>query len=481
MAIGEDPSGARGTREAIHGRVLVVDSDYDTLGALSRALRGRGHNVVLAADGRAGLQRAVEIAPDVVLVDQELPVLDVRTFLEVLRDNPRTGAAHAFVMGRGDPARLSALDARAEPLLKPFNAEEVAARVDEVLRARLGPKREPMLHGDLEQVAMFDLFQVFAANRRTGCLRIEGALATGEVFVSDGRIVDAVYGGATGEKALYRMLAVARGRFVFAPGVEPEVTRIDLPTDHLLMEGARRNDEIARLRETLPPFDALVRPGVPFVDATPLETSILGNLDEPRAIEELLDLSFANDLEVLRSLASLIERGAAVVFDPRGQRVRIVDPVDAVVVRAAIARLRRPGLAGRARLGVVSSTATDIARFARALGSVEEFVAAAHAPVDAGGGALGVLGSVRIEGTDLELFALPNDHPLRPLWGPLLSSARTVLWLDADAPDDEAAALLRALEINAVRVAEGWERPQGAAEAIRAALAHATPKTPPPR
>ena len=91
----------RTTRRS-RGRVLIVDNDYDALGALAKAIRERGHQVVLAADGRQGLQRAVEVTPDVVLVDWKVSALDVRTFLEVLRDNPRTGGAQAFVMGDGE-------------------------------------------------------------------------------------------------------------------------------------------------------------------------------------------------------------------------------------------------------------------------------------------------------------------------------------------------------------------------------------------
>ena len=102
-------------RARIKGRVLVVDGNYDTLVALATALRARDHHVALATDGRSGLQHAVETSAEVVLVDRDLPVLDVRTFLEVLRDNPRTADAHVFIMGEGDPSRLSAIDALAEP------------------------------------------------------------------------------------------------------------------------------------------------------------------------------------------------------------------------------------------------------------------------------------------------------------------------------------------------------------------------------
>ena len=121
--------------ERSQGRVLVVDADYNTLGTLARALRARGHHVTLCTDGRTGLQRAVESAPDVVLVDRDISVVDAQTFLDVLRDNPRTTSAHAFVLSESGKASGS-LDSRCEVLVKPFHVAEVVARIEAVLRVR---------------------------------------------------------------------------------------------------------------------------------------------------------------------------------------------------------------------------------------------------------------------------------------------------------------------------------------------------------
>jgi CheY-like chemotaxis protein len=453
-----------------HGRVLVVDADYDVLGALSRALRGRGHQVVLAADGRTGLSRAVEIAPEVVLVDQDLPVLDSRTFLEVLRDHPRTGAAHVFLMRPSESSRISIVDARAEHLVKPFNAEEVAARVDEVMRARRGPARDPELRGDLEQVALYDLLQVFSANRRTGRLELATPSAAGEVWVHEGRIVDVTYAGVVGEKALFRILTVTRGRFVFIPGVMPERVRIDASTDQLLMEGARQSDEVERIRKELPAPGALLRAAVRPSETSSIATQVMDALDEPRSIEEVLDLVPAHDLEVLRTIAELLERGALLVFDPRGERVRLASGEEAVTLRSAALKLRRPGLEGPVRLAVLARTSADVSRFARALARVDEFVAAAQAPTTAGDGALGALGHVRLDGLDVELFALPLDPALRPIWGPVLGPALVALVLGETTTDDDPDALLGQLEVHSVQAPAGWERPAGAVASIRLAL-----------
>jgi len=457
--------------EPLRGRILVVDADYDSLGVLSAELRKQGHHVVLAADGRAGLQRAVEVAPDVVLVDREVPVVDVRTFFEVLRNNPRTSGAHVFVMGTGDPGRLASFDSRAEPIVKPFNAAEVTARVAEVLRTRLGPRPEPELRGDLEQFAIQDLLQVFAANRRTGKLTVTGRAAMGEVWVHEGRIVDATYAGVVGEKALYRVLQLAEGRFVFAPGLRPDRERIGAATDHLLMEAARQQDEGRRLRGQLPPSTSLIGRARAPDPGNDLGERVLSCLDEPRTIDELLDVVPAGDLDILGAIRDLLASGALIAFDPRGERARLCEPEGIIGLRAAAARLRRPGLDGAARIGVISSSAADVARFGRALSSVDEFVAAAQPPTGAGAGVLGPLGLIRLDGMDLELFALPMDPSLRPTWGPLLAPSRVAIVLvDGPVPED-VVELLQALAVRPVAAPPGWGRPAGAAAAVNAALA----------
>jgi hypothetical protein len=411
----------------------------------------------------------VEVAAEVVLVDRDVPVLDVRTFLEVLRDNPRTSSTETFLMGTGEPSRLAAIDARAQPIVKPFNAEEVAARVDDVLRKRFGPRLEPELSGDLAQVALFDLLQVFSANRRTGRLELDARNAAGRVWVEDGRIVDASFGGVTGEKALYRILGAREGSFVFYPDAAPEERRIDAHTDQLLMEGARQSDEVARLRETLPGFGALVSVSVAPKDPSPLASAIVERLDEPRTIEELLDRVPGPDLEILGAVRELAEDGALLVFDPEGERLRFAGPDEAIALRAGASRLRRPGLEGPFRLPILAPTTREVARFARALARIDGFVSAARPPTAAGKGALGHLGVLRLEGTDVELIVLPLDPELRPLWGPLLEASTVALML-SDPDDPTIESLLSTLEVRLIHAQVGWDRPQGTRELLRSAF-----------
>jgi CheY-like chemotaxis protein len=57
-------------------RVLVVDDNLDAAEGLAMLLSLRGHEVSTAYDGQGAIERAREIAPDVVLLDIGLPRLD---------------------------------------------------------------------------------------------------------------------------------------------------------------------------------------------------------------------------------------------------------------------------------------------------------------------------------------------------------------------------------------------------------------------
>jgi hypothetical protein len=403
-------------------------------------------------------------------------VVDVQTFLEVLRDNPRTSSAHAFVLTAPDPTYLSTLDPRVEAFVKPFHVAEVVARIESVLRQRSAPKREPELRGDLEQVALFDLLQVFAANRRTGTLRVEAHGATGEIYVRDGRIVDCIYRGARGEKALYRLLASTKGTFVFVPGVTSPRDSIEASTDMLLMEAVRQADEQNELMQQMPSIGAQIalarKPPAGLSEMAERIVNALG--DETRGIDELLDQFTESDLDVVKGLKELLGANSMVVLDAGAERTQLCDEDEAVVLRAAALKLRPLGYEGAARLAVLNSSYIALSRLSRALSAIEGFVSEAQSPEVAGEGSLGVLGTLRVGGVEVELFALPIDRELRALWGAFLAPVRAAVWLSEDAPDREARELLRALRVDIVQATEGWEHPQGAAETLRAALTSST-------
>ena len=93
-------------------RVLVVDDNQDAAHALRLLLQTDGHEVMVAADGAAGLALAREHRPDVVLLDIGLPTLSGYEIATRIRADPALkGTVLVAVTGYGqmhDRARASA-------------------------------------------------------------------------------------------------------------------------------------------------------------------------------------------------------------------------------------------------------------------------------------------------------------------------------------------------------------------------------------
>ena len=107
-------------------RVLVVDDHADSGEMLATLLELWGHEVQLAKDGQAALEVADRIAPDVVLLDIGLPILNGFEVARRLKCNPRTAdALLVAVTGYGQDAdRARALEAGfTRHLVKPVSPE----------------------------------------------------------------------------------------------------------------------------------------------------------------------------------------------------------------------------------------------------------------------------------------------------------------------------------------------------------------------
>jgi two-component system response regulator MprA len=164
-------------------RVLVVEDDADISGVLRRSLDKEGYDVRIAADGETALDEASDFEPDAVVLDLGLPKLDG---VEVCRRLRREGDMPILILTARDAldARVEGLDSGADDyLVKPFEREELLARMRALLRRRpprgsaflvvgdlrLNPDSHEVLRGerDLELTAReFELLEHLMRNER---------------------------------------------------------------------------------------------------------------------------------------------------------------------------------------------------------------------------------------------------------------------------------------------------------------------------
>jgi DNA-binding response OmpR family regulator len=70
-------------------KILLVEDHEEIWDFLSRRLKRRGFEVVVAQDGEAGLQMGRSEYPDVILLDMNLPVMDGWTVAKHLKEARR--------------------------------------------------------------------------------------------------------------------------------------------------------------------------------------------------------------------------------------------------------------------------------------------------------------------------------------------------------------------------------------------------------
>src|SRR5512146_3104059 len=132
-------------------RILVIDDDKNITSFLKRALAYSGYAVEVAENGQAGLNRALESPPDLVVLDIMMPGIDG---YEVCRRLRAGGDVPILMLTAKDEVRdrVRGLDVGADDyLVKPFALEELQARIRALLRRREPEATRQVLHyADLE-------------------------------------------------------------------------------------------------------------------------------------------------------------------------------------------------------------------------------------------------------------------------------------------------------------------------------------------
>ena len=118
-------------------RALIADDDRGTTAILSKTLRRWNIDVTVAHDGTAAWDLLRVAGPSLAIVDWMMPGLDGPELCRRIRQDPSLGHMYVILLtGRDTRADLVAgLDAGADDyMVKPFNAEELRARVQAGIR-----------------------------------------------------------------------------------------------------------------------------------------------------------------------------------------------------------------------------------------------------------------------------------------------------------------------------------------------------------
>jgi DNA-binding response OmpR family regulator len=178
-------------------RVLVVEDDDDIAQVLQRSLRMEGYDVRLAGDGVTALDQAHAFLPDLVILDLGLPRLDG---MDVARELRGRDDVPILMLTARDAleARVEGLDAGADDyLVKPFERQELLARLRALLRRRPPKGAAQLVVGDL--MLNPDTHEVTRGERAIELTQrefelLEYLMRNERIVISRQRLLDEVWG-----------------------------------------------------------------------------------------------------------------------------------------------------------------------------------------------------------------------------------------------------------------------------------------------
>ena len=122
-------------------KILVVDDEQQLALAVKIRLQSRGFQVVTAPDGRQALEMITQEQPDLVILDVLMPVMDGYSCLREINTRFGRGKIPVIVLTARDRMKdLFDLEGIEDYVIKPFDHEDLLARIDRAFKRRAESK-----------------------------------------------------------------------------------------------------------------------------------------------------------------------------------------------------------------------------------------------------------------------------------------------------------------------------------------------------
>jgi hypothetical protein len=177
------------------------------------------------------------------------------------------------------------------------------------------------MSGTIAEVPLPDLIQLFSTSKKTGTLVLTRDMVVAKIHLDVGRIVYATLSDAPGlapTKAMYRILSWDDGTFDLV-GPEPHnfPDLINMPTEHILMEGLRQLDELRHRQSKLPPMDARLSVAIPvpkrLADLDDQRLDVYQVIMQSPTVQEVLDKMELSDNAAATIIQELLKNGYIVL------------------------------------------------------------------------------------------------------------------------------------------------------------------------
>lgn len=203
-------------------KLLIVDDEPNITRILAYELKKEGYDVIIANDGREGLERAKNEKPDLIVSDIMMPNVDGYDFCRQLKEDPNLRSIPFIFL-----TAKTAMDNKVygyslgaqKYLTKPVNKEELLKAVNIRLKysneaIKLFAKKAKKFEGDLYIISIFSLIDMFSIGAWSGFVdlkSVDGRMGRVEVF--EGRIQKCTIDGEEDANTWTTLLGWNQGTF----------------------------------------------------------------------------------------------------------------------------------------------------------------------------------------------------------------------------------------------------------------------------
>jgi DNA-binding response OmpR family regulator len=239
-------------RPAADLRILVADSQTRILERLSTALGTAGFFVATASNGMEALGSCLSKAPDVALIERDMPVVDGLHVLQEMGRHAELASVPVMMMSANatDLARLQAFQLGAVDFIpKPFTVLEIILRARRWARASQRDPERVVLRGTLSELNLPSLLQMLESEKKSGQLAVTRDQLVAWIDFVDGKIVRARSSEVEGDarEIVMKVLDWKHGFFELSAGnPAPGAIEFESSVTHILLEHARLVDEAER-------------------------------------------------------------------------------------------------------------------------------------------------------------------------------------------------------------------------------------------
>jgi hypothetical protein len=183
------------------------------------------------------------------------------------------------------------------------------------------------LAGDLQDFEITDVFQLIQLGQKDGVLSIQTANDSGVVYFKKAIVIHAQTNTIQGEPAIDTILSWKKGRFIFNPDEETHLHTVDLPIQQVILDAARRIDELQRIQKLIPSFDVVVEiievphPGIDRIQLNPREWKVLSFVDGTMSIKQISQKANIPEFETAKIFYGMISSGLVKVITPAPEKV----------------------------------------------------------------------------------------------------------------------------------------------------------------